>query len=1076
MLNRLSYLMLLVVLSFTKLNAQNLVSTVVGTGSPGFAGDGGQAILSSINGARGVMFDSVNNMIIADMANDRIRKVDAATKIITTIAGNGFNAPLSGAYFGDGGPALQAAMYYPFKTTYYKGKLYIADLRNHVIRMVHNDTMYTVAGTGAGTYGGDNGQAIFADMNRPACMVFDTAGNMFIADMNNHRVRKVNMATGIITTIAGTGASGNLGDGGLATAAELSIPVGLVFDKKGNLYISNGGGGSRIRKVDMTTGIITKFAGTTNGFNGDGGLATAAQLNDPEAMAFDETGNMYISDFYSNRIRRIDTFGIITTFAGGGAGTADGTPALSAYIHQPTGIAFDASGDLFIADYDNHIKKIDLVSITGTATICNGETTLLTAAGANSYTWMPGNVNTNTLSVNPNTTTVYTLAYSSDNFSLRQKTFTVTVVPNPTVTITAIDSIEPLRKSVLTVNLAASGPITHTWSANAGGKTNTLLIDTVNLWPALTATYYVAYASSVCKDTSYFTLHVQPQPLIHTIFGTGVSGYAGDGGQASEAQFNNPTGIAVDKKGNIYIADLSANCVRKIDTCGIINTIAGIPGSFFSYTGDGGPATAARFAGPMAVQVDDTGNVFIVDQGNDVIRKVNPAGIVSTYAGTGVIGFNGDGIPANTAQLYWPRDIVLDSAGNLYISDVRNFRIRKVDAATGIISTVVGNGAQGCVGSGTWPALSHSLDPNAIVFDKHKNLLISSANCCELNKVNSSGMINRIIGNGTNCSFAGNGGPISQALTIWILGGATDSKGNIYLADYYTIRQIDTANYIYHTAGDGTINFSGDGGPAVNAQIGCRSQIAIDKDDNVLLPDHASHRIRRISKCGPEMLSVLGCKTICNGNPVTLTAVGATSFTWSAGGVTTNTISVNPGSSATYTLTGNSGTCTVSKVFSVTVGTTPTVSLSATTNTLCVSNTPISLTGSPSGGSYSGTGVNGSTFDPAMSGVGTFTLSYYYSDMNGCGNTATTVVTVNGCTGLTNFFGSAQITVIPNPFGGMITVNSTIKAKAILYNTLGAIIDAFELQKGANTLHLEHLAPGIYYLEVGNQRIKLVRQ
>jgi len=332
----------------------------------------------------------------------------------------------------------------------------------------------------------------------------------------------------IITTVAGNGTQGYSGDGGQATAASFYDPYEVAFDAAGNMYIADQSN-NRIRKVN-TTGIINTFAGNGGtGFGGDGGQATAAELNNPTDVTFDVTGNMYITDATNNCIRKVNISGIITTVVGGVVSgySGDGGQATAAKLSGPAGVAFDAAGNLYIADYGNCcIRKVNTAGI------------------------------------------------------------------------------------------------------------------------------------------------------ISTIVGNGNPGYSGDGGAATAAQLNLPAGVAFDAAGNLYIADQTNQRIRKINTIGIITTIAGNGTQGFS--GDGGAATLAKLGNPQGVVVDAVGNIYIVDNINSRIRKVNSLGIISTIVGNGTPAYSGDGGNATAAELYYPRGITVDAVGNLYIADNSNNRIRKI--------------------------------------------------------------------------------------------------------------------------------------------------------------------------------------------------------------------------------------------------------------------------------------------------------------------------------------------------------------------------------------------------------------
>ncbi len=331
------------------------ITTVVGTGVAGYAGDGGPALSAEIDSPYGVSVDASGNVYIADTGNSVIRKVDSSGKI-TTIAGNGTKG-----YGGDSGPATSATLFSPDRAVADKaGNVYIADYYNNRIRKVDTSgTITTVAGTGTQGYNGDGIPAVTAQLSLPGAVAVDTAGNIYIVDTWNNRIRKID-PSGTINTIAGTGFPGVLGDGGPATSAQLNEPEGIAVDSSGNVYIADYGN-SKIRKID-TTGTINTFAGRgETGFGGDGGPATAATLNLPTGVDVDRAGNVYIADYQNNCIRKVDTSGTITTIAGttvSGYG-GDGGPPTAAELSIPQDVAVDTAGHVYIADNNNaRIRQI----------------------------------------------------------------------------------------------------------------------------------------------------------------------------------------------------------------------------------------------------------------------------------------------------------------------------------------------------------------------------------------------------------------------------------------------------------------------------------------------------------------------------------------------------------------------------------------------------------------------------------------------------------------------------------------------------------------------------------------------
>jgi uncharacterized protein (TIGR03437 family) len=593
-----------------------IVTLVAGNGTPGFSGDGGPAASAQLDYPRGIALDSVGNLYIADSYNSRIRKV--SNGVITTVAGNG-----TAGYSGDNGPATAAQLNYPAGVAVDSaGNLYIADYDNNCIRKVSNGFITTVAGTGTWGYSGDGGLAISARLYQPEAVAIDASGNLYIADWANQRIRKV--SNGVIATVAGGGTccSHGVGDGGPATSALLDQPMGVAVDAAGNLYIADAGF-ARVREV--SNGVISAVAGNgTTGYSGDNGPATSAQLFSPGGVAVDAAGHLYIADTGNSRIRKVSS-GVIATVAGNGpfGYSGDDGPATSAQLDYPMGVAVDTLGSVYVADYwNNRLRGVS-----------NG--VIATVAGNG------------------------TAGYSGDN-----------------------------------------GPAT---SAQLFFPERVAVDAARNL--------YIA-------DTGNARIREVSNGVMRTVAGTGPAGYGGDNGPAASAQFWYPEGVAVDAAGSLYIADTGNARIRKVSN-GVIATVAG--DGTTGYSGDNGPATSAQFNSPRGLAVDSAGNLYIADSYNHRIRKVS-GGVIATVAGTGAAGYSGDGGPAASAQLDTPIDVAIDAAGSLYIADSYNARIRKV--SNGIITTVAGTGTPGFSGD-NGPATSAQLFlPEGVAVDGTGNVYV----------------------------------------------------------------------------------------------------------------------------------------------------------------------------------------------------------------------------------------------------------------------------------------------------------------------------------------------------------------
>jgi sugar lactone lactonase YvrE len=656
--------------------ASGRLSVTAGTGSPGFSGDGGPAISAQLFLPGGLAVDASGNLFIADSGNNRVRKVTPGG-VISTIAGTG-----PADFFNDNMPAVEADLNYPLGLLFDPaGNLYIADTGNDRIRKVTTQGIIsTIVGTGAFGFAGDEALADVAVIARPTSMAIDGVGNLYIADSANQRIREITV-DGNINTIVGNGTRGFSGDGGEALSAELNNPVAVAVDNSNNVYIADSYN-YRIRKVTpgsittsisngaitttVTSGTITTIAGSgVAGFSGDGGPALSAELSLPVALMLDATNDLYVADYVNQRVREVTSDRSISTVAGAPTEgfSGDGSQAATALLHLPTSVAVDAVGNLYIADSSNH--RIRKVATSGV---------MSTVAG----TGVPG--------------------YSGDG-----------------------------------------GPAT---SALLNGPVGVALDASGNLFIA-------DYVSQRVRK-------VTPGGVITTIAGNGSQGYNGDGGPATSAQLNEPWGLAVDASGDVFIADVINQRVRMVTPAGVISTVAGMgaPG----FAGDGGPATNAQLQFPSGVAVDRHGDLFIADSGNNSVREVTPDGMINTFAGSDFQGFGGDGGPATSADLYDPTGVAVDSSGDLFVVDHNNNCIRKV-TPNGIINTVVGTESAGFSGDGG-PALSATLNaPMGMAVDTSGDLFIADYGNDRIRKVTPQNSVSSffpqvVVGSGYSTVFA----------------------------------------------------------------------------------------------------------------------------------------------------------------------------------------------------------------------------------------------------------------------------------------------------------------------------------
>lgn len=332
---------------------------------------------------------------------------------------------------------------------------------------------------------------------------------------------------------------------------------------------------------------------------------------------------------------------------------------------------------------------------------------------------------------------------------------------------------------------------------------------------------------------------------ISTFAGT-TQGYSGDGGPANAAKFNACTGMTVDGAGNIFVADAHNHVVRKIDVTGMITTFAGTGTA--GYSGNGGAATAAKLNNPMSVATDAAGNVYIADNVNNVIRVVNAAGKIQNYAGNAISGYSGDGDTAHLASLKLPQAIALDASGNLYIADGGNNVIRKVGADR-IISTVAGNGALGDGGDGGQATDAKLSTPSGIAVNAAGDIYIADIFNNRVRKVDAvSGIITTIAGNGMTGN-SGNGGPATAAYLNYPSSVSLDMLGNVYLTDAgnSNVRMINTSGIISNIAGSSTSGYAGDGDLAVNAKLSSPRSVFVDGWGRIYIVDMGNHVIRKLT-------------------------------------------------------------------------------------------------------------------------------------------------------------------------------------------------------------------------------------
>ena len=581
------------------------------------------------------------------------------------------------------------------------GNVYVADRLNHTIRMVTpGGVVTTLAGT-AGVEGSTDGIGIAARFKFPSGVATDRAGNVYVADTDNLLIRKITPA-GLVSTLAGTAGVEGSTDGS-GTAARFSYPAGIASDSAGNLYVVDNG---TIRKI-TPGGTVSTLAGKSGVRGSSDGTGAAARFNSPSGAATDSAGNVYVADMHNHTIRKITPAGVVTTLAGktGVAGSADGTGA-AATFHWPTDIAIDRAGNVYVSDAAT-IRKV-------------------TPAGA-----------------------VSTLAGAAG-----------------------------IKGSTDGTGAAARFAVPRGVAVDDAGNV------------------YVA-------DGRDGTIRrITPAGVVTTLAGTAAV-YGDTDGTAEAASFDSPGGVATDGAGNVYLADTGNHTVRKITRAGIVTTLAGTARIRGSTDGTG---LAGRFNFPGAVATDNAGNVYVADTYNHTIRKITPTGAVSTFAGSAGVHGSTDGAGA-TAQFVYPGGVATDTAGNIYVADTSNHTIRKITPA-GMVSTLAGTARVEGSSDGTGAAARFSY-PNAVTTDDAGNLYVAEWGNATIRKITPAGVVSTLAGTSGirgSADGAGAAARFSQPEGI-----AVDRAGNVYVADNfnYTIRKITPAGSVSTVVGvTGQVGFT----------------------------------------------------------------------------------------------------------------------------------------------------------------------------------------------------------------------------------------------------------------------------
>jgi D-alanyl-D-alanine dipeptidase len=662
---------------------QSVTFTTFAGSGPG--SDDGTGSAARFNSPLGVATDNSGNVYVADSGNHTIRKITAGGAV-TTLAG------LAGSQGSADGIGSAARFYFPDGVAADgSGNVYVADSGNHTIRKITPaGTAATLAGL-AGSQGSADGIGSAARFNDPEGVATDSSGNVYVADAGNHTIRKITPA-GAVTTLAGLPGSSGSADG-TGSAARFANPFGVATDGSGTVYVADTNNNA-IRKI-TSAGFVSTLAGLAGSQGSADGTGSTARFALPFAVATDSGGNVYVADSYNETIRKITPAGVVTTLAGlaRNSGSADGT-ASAARFSDPEGLFTDAGGTVYVADAGNHtIRKI---------TPAGAVTTLAGLAVGSGSADGPGTA----------------ARFSSPSGVATDSSRNVYVADAGNYTIRKITS------AGVVTTLAG---LAETFGSADGPGSTARFISPYGVATDNSGSLYVA-------DTFNNTIRqVTPSGFVSTVAGLGgISGRGSADGPLSTARFSNPFGVATDSSGNVYVADTGNNTIRKITPQGFVTTLAGLAGSSGSADGTG---ITARFNSPVAAATDGSGNVYVADTNNHTIRKITPAGAVTTLAGLAGSSGSADGT-GSAARFKGPRGVFADSSGTVYVADSGNNTIRIITSA-GAVTTLAGlAGSLGAAADGTG-STARFANPSGVATDSSGNIYVadSGSNTIRLGRV-----------------------------------------------------------------------------------------------------------------------------------------------------------------------------------------------------------------------------------------------------------------------------------------------------------------------------------------------------
>ena len=734
----------------------------------------------------GVASDGAGNLYVAEYTNQTIRKVVIATGVVTTFAG----AP--GQYGAADGTGAAALFRDPFGiASDGAGNLYVADSGNDAIRkiVIATGAVSTFAG---GQTGSANGSGAAAQFRDPYGIASDGAGNLYVADTDNSTIRKIVIATKAVTTVAGSAVQTGNTDG-TGSAALFDHPTGIAADGSGNIYVADRNN-STIRKIVIATRAVTTLAGRPGLAGATDGTGTQATFNDPEGIAFDGAGALYVTDGVNNTIRKIViATGVVTTFAGStrATGAADGSGS-AARFSQPNGVTSDGAGNLYVADAGNNTIRQIVIATSSVTTVAGAPSR---GASGPPPSWSDS-LNNPYGVASDGTGSLYV---ADTNNSLIRKidiaTGTITTLAGGSFAVAVADGTGTAANFGQPEGIVADGA-GNLWVADTlNGTIRKIVIATgavTTLDDGTGVPVRLADPCGVVADGAgnLYVTELGTDDIARVVIATGAfsifAGAAGQSGSAdgtgADARFRGPSGIATDGAGNLFVVDSSNATIRKIVVAtGAVTTFAGAAGEHGTVDGIG---SQARFDDPWGIASDGAGNLFVADATETIRKIVIATGAVTTSAGTpGQTGI-ADGTGA-AARFGTPLGIASDGAGNVYVADTGNNSIRKVATASGTVTTVAPFPARSVDGTGVGARFT---SPIGIAGDGTGNLYVTDGD----------GTIRQIVAaTRAVTTFAGAPGQRADVDGIGADARFThpnaisgDGAGNLFVADGLIIRQI----------------------------------------------------------------------------------------------------------------------------------------------------------------------------------------------------------------------------------------------------------------------------------------------